>query len=146
MSGTITWIGVRPERKAPVESVSRVRAEAGKGLAGDHATKEHRQITLIFQEALDQAAGMLGKDHLDPAATRRNVLISGMTSNPAEGDRLRIGSIVVEVTGPCLPCERMDGTLGDGGRMALAKAVAGGVTGRILESGEIAVGDAVEAV
>ena len=143
MKGTVKWIGIRPERRAEVQEVTESYA-GDKGLTGDHADKEHRQVTLIFQEALDQAARNLGVEVIHPSATRRNVLVSGVGANHDKGSRIRIGNALLEVTGPCLPCSRMDENLGDGGRLALASADAGGVTARILEQGSIAVGDEVE--
>ncbi len=141
MSAIVKWIGVRPERKAPLESKTSVYADLVEGLTGDHATRPHRQVTLISQEALEGVASMLGQPVVDPANTRRNILISGLDFNLKDGTQLRIGDAVIELTGPCLPCERMDETLGDGGRHAMANA--GGLTARILASGAISVGDLV---
>lgn len=142
MSGTITWIGVRPERRAPLQSVPAVYADRNNGLTGDHDTKPHRQITVISQEALAEVANTMGVSHVDPANTRRNILIAGMDFNIESGTRIKLGEAIIEVTGPCLPCERMNETLGDGGRVAMADA--GGLTARILRSGHLAVGDSVE--
>lgn len=144
MKGIIKWIGVRPERKAPLHSVPSVYADRNDGLTGDHDTKPHRQITIISREALAAVAQTMGVLEIDPADTRRNILISGMDFNIESGTRIRLGEAVIEITGPCLPCERMNETLGDGGRMAMADA--GGLTAMILSSGQIAVGDGVEII
>jgi hypothetical protein len=35
-AGSVVWTGLRPARRAPVESVRSARAMAGRRLAGDH--------------------------------------------------------------------------------------------------------------
>jgi len=141
MNGIVKWIGIRPERKTQVTAIEKVFADKISGLSGDHDTKPHRQITLISYEALLGVAKTLGKDSVDPALTRRNILISGLDINMKAGTKVKVGEALIEVTGPCLPCSRMDENLGPGGRDAMAEA--GGFTGKILESGQISIGDVV---
>lgn len=142
MQGKVLWISVRPERKTPLRILDAVQADTQSGLEGNRFSADHRQVTVIFREALERAADILGKP-MEPGNTRRNVLVEGIPSDLEKGDMLRLGDVLVEVTGPCLPCSRMDETLGEGGRLALANAVAGGITAKILVSGKIAVGDTV---
>jgi MOSC domain-containing protein YiiM len=141
MNGTVEWISVRPEPKAAVRPVQDVFADVSTGLEGDHDTKPHRQVTLISREALEGVARALNRSSVDPAATRRNILISGFDLNLDEGTQIAVGGALLEITGPCLPCSRMDENLGDGGRAAMKDA--GGLTARILRSGLIRVGDPV---
>ncbi len=143
MRGKVLWIGVRPERRAEVEAVTTVMADPEIGLHGDYATRSNRHITLISAEQLSAAARVLGRESIEPATTRRNVLMSGLDFDSLHGALLRIGEVEVEITGPCLPCQRMDETLGEGGRRALAVTHAGGLTGRIKRGGSITVGDTV---
>jgi MOSC domain-containing protein YiiM len=59
------------------------------------------------------------------------------------GTRVRVGgSLVLEITCECDPCERMD-ALHPGLRAALTPDWRGGFCSRVVEEGEIAVGDAV---
>ncbi|MND00780.1 hypothetical protein D3C83_195110 [compost metagenome] len=60
-----------------------------------------------------------------------------------EGARVQIGdSLVVEITGECDPCERMD-ALHEGLRAALTPDWRGGFLGRVVADGEIAIGDEI---
>ena len=144
MSGKIEWIGVRPERKAPVFPKDEVFISSESGIEGDHETQPHRQVTLISSEHLLKAAQELGRDAIDPAATRRNILISGLDFDQIreEESRIRIGEAIVKVTGYCHPCERMNSTIGDGGRLALAHKA--GLTASVEQSGSLAIGDSAE--
>lgn len=141
MSGTVVWISVRPERKSEVRPVTQVAADVHTGLDGDHDTVPHRQVTLISKEVLDRVADTLGHGSIDPGATRRNIMISGLDLDLPAGTQVQVGTAILEITGPCHPCIRMDENLGSGGRMAMAGA--GGLTARVLRSGQISIGDAV---
>ena len=142
MHGKVEWISIRPERKAAVVPVDKVQATTEAGLHGDHDTQSHRQVTLIAQEALDAVARQLGKDAIDPAKTRRNIVISGLAFDQLDNAEIRIGEALVEVTGICHPCQLMDQNLGDGGRTAMEGYMAG-LTARVLKTGLIAIGDDV---
>lgn len=71
--GTVTWIGLRPGRRAPVELVTETIATIGTGLAGDRflGTPESKwQVTLIQAEHLRAVASFLGSPHISSAACR----------------------------------------------------------------------------
>lgn len=140
----VAAIHVAPGRRLPVKSVDAVAAEAGKGLVGDryHGTK-HRHVTIQSQEQLDEAIRRLGHE-FDCSATRRNVTVDTGVIPTKPGTRLRIGDVELEVVRLSAPCRLLDDDIGRGAMRAL-----GGLTGsvcRILGSGTIRVGDAVETV
>ena len=142
MAGKVEWIGVRPERRAEVIAVDRAGIDLENGLEGDHVTQPHRQVTIISMEQMKDVADRLEQESVDPADTRRNILISGVDFDQVSGKHIAIGSAEIEVTGYCHPCKRMDENLGDGGRLAMARKA--GYTCKVLKSGEVSVGSPVE--
>jgi MOSC domain-containing protein YiiM len=140
----VTAIHVAPGARLPVKSVAAVVAEAGKGLVGDryHGTK-HRHVSVQSATSLAEAAEIFGRP-IDAAGTRRNVTISHGEVPRTPGDRLRIGEVLLEVVRVAAPCKLLDDTLGRGAQEALRRR--GGSIFRILEGGQIRVGDLVEVV
>jgi MOSC domain-containing protein YiiM len=141
--GRVDWIGVRPERKAPINKVNTVEAKAGRGLTGDRYNSKNgkRQITLIQGEHLFAIGSMLGKTTMDPALLRRNIVISGINLLALKDKQFMLGDVLLEYTGLCHPCSAMEATLGAGGYNAVRGH--GGITARILSDGVINIGDAV---
>lgn len=144
--GEVKWIGVRPERRAPVELRRQVDADTGQGLVGDRyaGSGGKRQVSLIQWEHLTAIAGVLGREVVDPALLRRNVAVAGINLLALKGKRFGIGGAVLEYTGTCDPCSFMEETFGPGGYNAVRGH--GGITARVVESGPIALGDPVRAV
>lgn len=142
--GVVEWIGVRPARRVPVVRVEEVEARMGAGLTGDHfsgSPENKRQVTLIQAEHLEVIASLLGRDSVDPAILRRNIVVRGINLLALNGARFSIGCALLEGTGGCHPCSRMEEVLGRGGYNAMRGH--GGVTARVLQSGIIRHGDPV---
>lgn len=141
--GRVARIGLRREKRGPVESVARVEADPKQGLVGDRyqGRSGRRQVTLVQQEHLAVIAALLGSDKLDPQMLRRNLVIAGINLLALKGRRFRLGQALLEYTGPCHPCSRMEEALGEGGYNAMRGH--GGITARVIEGGLIAVGDSL---
>ncbi len=139
--GTVTRNYLRPESRLPVKEVPMARAVEGQGLAGDHAGSGRRQVTMLDQSRWRDACNDLGTT-LDPGARRANLVLEGVDLRGCCSRRLRIGDAVVEVLGETRPCELLDRAC-EGLGEALVPDWRGGAYGRVLEGGEIRVGDAV---
>ncbi len=144
--GRVEWIGIRPEKRKPLEVVKSVEANTKQGLVGDHyrGSNGKRQVTLIQAEHLEAVASMLGKDVVDPLLLRRNIVVRGINLLALKEKRFQVGGAVLEMTGLCHPCSRMEQNLGAGGYNAVRGH--GGITARVLERGKVAVGDEVKKV
>jgi MOSC domain-containing protein YiiM len=146
-AGAVAWIGLRPARKEPLTVVLDTFAKEGRGLVGDRTAEkgsENRQVTFIMAEHLATVAATLGRTHLDPGIIRRNVVTRGINLMALKGKRFRIGEAIFRLTLPCVPCSRMEENLGLGGYNAMRGH--GGFCAVILQSGNIRVGDAIEAL
>ena len=146
-AGKVEWIGIRIERRAPLAALDRVEAVAGHGLAGDHYASKNdgkRQVTLIQAEHLEAVAKLLGKSEVRPEGVRRNILVSGINLYALRDCRFRVGDTVLQGTGTCDPCSRMEEVLGAGGYNAMRGH--GGIIARIVNGGMIRLGDEVLSV
>ena len=142
-AGQVTWIGVRPARMLPLRVVDTVQAIESLGLEGDRYASPDgkRQVTLIQAEHLQTVADLLGLGEVDPGLVRRNIVVSGLNLLALKGKRFRVGDALLEYTGPCDPCSRMETNLGKGGYNVMRGH--GGITARVLRGGLIRQGDAV---
>jgi MOSC domain-containing protein YiiM len=138
--GTISGIWTSPARNSGrMDGHERVRALADHGLEGcAHARPGgKRQVLFASDEHLD-AVGV------EPGRIRENFTVTGddVQGWPV-GQRVRAGTALFEITMVCDPCERMDAI-----RPGLRRELEGkrGMLARVLEEGEIALGDDVELV
>lgn len=139
--GRVSWIGLRAARRGTVRSVARVEINET-GLEGDrHSRANGRAVTLIQAEHLPVIAALIGRDGIDPAILRRNIVVSGINLTALRGVALRLGGAVVEIGKPCAPCSHMEAALGPGGYNAMRGH--GGWTARVRCPGAVAVGDGV---
>ena len=158
-AGALQAIALRPGRGQPAQAVHSAEAHAGQGLVGDRSHRlagpgsGKRQVSLVQAEHLPVIAALAGgrwaEDGLDALLLRRNLVVAGLNLLAARSlfkDQpllLRLGAqVVLEVTGPCEPCSKMEALLGSGGYNAMRGH--GGVTARVLQGGWLAVGDAVQ--
>lgn len=139
--GKVEWIGLRPNKRANMTSVNAVEVTTDAGMKGDHylAKSKKRQVTLIQSEHLEAVAIILKKDRIDPGLIRRNIVVSGVNLLAFKERKMQIGEVVLEITGQCHPCSRMEENLGPGGYNAMRGH--GGITAMVIKGGTIRVGD-----
>ncbi len=144
MPGRLVWIGLRPARRAAVVATTEAQLEPGRGLEGDHwrgTADGARQVTLIAQEHLAAIASFLDRPAVDPWQLRRNLVVAGFNLFALKGRRFRVGAVLLEWSGECHPCSRMEEEFGPGGYNAVRRH--GSITARVMEAGVITVGDSV---
>jgi len=143
--GRVEWIGLRPARRADMQVVDIAILDTEVGMVGDRyaGRSGNRQVTLIQRENLAAIAAHLGLDEVLPEQVRRNIVVSGLNLLALKDRRFRVGTALLEMTGDCHPCSRMEEIFGPGGYNAVRGH--GGITARVLKDGEVRVGDAVTA-
>jgi len=145
--GRLEWIGVRPSHREDVVEVTEAEAVAERGLTGDHRGRRPgspRQVTIVQSEHLEVIGRLIGEERVSPRLLRRNLAISGVNVLALKDQVFSIGGVVLEGTGSCEPCSRMETNLGPGGYNAMRGH--GGITARILLGGVVRIGDAVSRV
>jgi MOSC domain-containing protein YiiM len=149
IEGRVESIVVRGSPRERARTVAGTVAVAGIGLADDRLGQRGeselstRQVTLIQAEHLPVIAGLARVEPIDPIGLRRNLVISGINLVALKNAKLKVGTALLEIVGPCHPCSRMEETIGPGGYAAMRGH--GGMTARVLVGGPINVGDVVRA-
>lgn len=145
-TGTVQWIGLRPKKRHPLTIVNEVNVSIEEGLIGDRysSNRSKRQVTLIQQEHLSAIASLLNREECPPELLRRNIVVKGINLLALKGKRFQIGSSILEHTGLCHPCSRMEEIFGDGGYNAVRGH--GGITAQVIQSGVIALNDQIRAL
>ena len=136
--GEVRWIGVRIKSKQPMKVIDEVIVQMG-GLEDDRYNNGKpdgpRSVTLIQDEHIHAVASFLNKESIDPALLRRNIVIKGINLNALKGNKIAIGDALLEMTGYCHPCSKMEDALGRGGYNAMRGH--GGITCKVLKPGTI---------
>ncbi len=145
--GRLESIGIASEKLADLQSLETATLNPGTGIEGEHhALSGHskREVTLIQHEHFPIIAQLAGRDDVTPGLLRRNLVVSGINLLALKRGTFRIGNVLLEGTGICAPCSRMEINLGTGGYNAMRGH--GGITACVIEGGEIHVGDELAAV
>jgi MOSC domain-containing protein YiiM len=117
---------------------------AAHGIEGDRTAQRaggKRQVTLFQWEHLPVLAALQGLGAVAPEALRRNLGVAGVNLRALVRQRFRVGPCLLEGTGECHPCRKMEVALGDGGYASMRGH--GGINAVVLEGGPVALGDAV---
>jgi MOSC domain-containing protein YiiM len=143
-------IGIKVQKKAPLEGANRAVITPESGLEGDvrggGGRTRARQVTLISHEQWEAACAVMGWRWSEYSwmLRRANLCIRGGPFVPEHiGKFVHIGTdAVLQITGETTPCERMD-EIAPGLREALAPFLRGGVTCRVVRGGHITTGNNV---
>lgn len=127
-----------------------VPGPGGSGLAGDVLcdTRFHggeaQAVYAFAREDLDEWAGTLGRV-LTNGVFGENLTTSGLDVTGAIiGERWRVGSVLLEVTAPRIPCRTFAGWLGEKGWIkTFTQRAAPGAYLRVVEEGHVQAGDEV---
>ena len=150
IDGHVSGIFITANGGDPMTSCERVVAIAGAGLEGDRYANQlgsfsdrlredrGREVTFIASEAIAAAAEATGTD-FSPIESRRNITTTGVALNDLIGTRFRVGGAVIEAAAPCLPCTWLEELSGKPVMRHLLDA--GGIRCRVIETGEIRLGD-----
>lgn len=153
--GTIESISIRPKKKAEPVCIDSVQITTDSAIKGDHYNKKDgdRMVTLIQSEHLAAFANILKKpalngvevESIDPTLTRRNIVVSGINLLALHNRKFQIGDeVILEGTGYCQPCSRMEQNLGEGGYNAMRGH--GGITAKVIKGGTISKSDRVNLI
>jgi MOSC domain-containing protein YiiM len=135
--GQVSHVFLAAGWRRPMREVEDAVALDDQGLEGCRHGRagSRRQVLLVDGETLESFG-------LQPGQIKENITTSGLRVNDlAKGQRLAIGQSVLEVTGPCEPCARMDEI-----RMGLQQELFGqrGTLCRVIEGGRIQRGDTIQ--
>ena len=149
-AGRLVAIHVAPAATAPMQTVARVRAVAGKGLEGDRylagagtfssPPEPDAQVTLVEAEAIEAVVAETKKP-LSAADTRRNLVTRGVALNHLVGREFSIGAVRFRAHGLCEPCKHLEGLTRGGIIHDLLHR--GGLRAEILSDGVLEVGQAL---
>ena len=150
--GRLEGIARHNRPRGPIETVDHVLVNASEGVHGDFrgavipGKSGRRQVSLIEAESWAAALadlGQTGNDALAWYVRRANLLVTGLRLLREAGRVIAIGDALrIEVTCECDPCSRME-EIHPGLKAALLPDWRGGVLGRVLTDGAIALGDEV---
>ena len=137
---SVTHLHLAPLHKADLKEVTQVLAVEGAGLEGDRYLGTIRNVTVVAEGELDEAAARLGYP-IPAGATRRNITVDADRLPRTTGALIHIGEATLSVWRDCPPCERMYQTVGPRAREALEGRA--GIAAQVVKGGIIRVGDPV---
>lgn len=142
--GKVIGISARPAKKEAMVVFASARVSFNHGVADDARglIKGDRQVTVMTQESWDAVCNEMGKE-IHWTTRRANLLISGIDLENTKGNLLKIGNVMLEITGELAPCYRMDEQF-EGLTKALTPNWRGGVTCKILNEGFVSENDEVK--
>jgi MOSC domain-containing protein YiiM len=147
MTGTLLGIARHARPRGVMETVEQAEIGLETGVRGDFRGslkpgRNKRQVTVMTADCWRAAIAELGAS-IAWELRRVNLLVDGLELEGTKGATISFaGGVVLEVTGECDPCSRME-EIAPGLKAALLPHWRGGVTTIVRQEGRIAVGDSV---
>ena len=155
--GTLLGIATRERSKGPMKLHERARITKARGVEDDFRGRTPgRSVVVLTREGWEAACRVVGQSP-DWTARRANLLVEGVNLTEQTGKRLCVGDdqpsptpgdlveVMLEVTGECDPCHRMESAVA-GLQAALEPDWRAGVMCVVVSEGSVALGDAVALV
>jgi MOSC domain-containing protein YiiM len=147
----IEWLDRRAATSIWKEPVQGRVAVSGVNVAGDEQTDRRfhggadKAVYAYAREDYDWWEEELGRS-LDPGTFGENLTVDGVeVTGAAIGERWAVGSTVLEVAGPRIPCWKLGARMADPAfPVTFAAAGRPGAYLRVVAEGELGAGDAVE--
>jgi MOSC domain-containing protein YiiM len=139
--GRLEAIWLKRAHGGPMDPVERVHI-GERGLAGSADNNRYRPVTIIEREVWTRLMSQLAAG-ADPSGRRANLMISGLSLVNSRGRVLQIGPVQLVIAGETRPCEQME-ELVPGLQAAMRVDWGGGAFAKVLQTGDLAVGDSVE--
>jgi MOSC domain-containing protein YiiM len=149
MQGTIEAIFIVPSGGDTMQRATEVQALADCGLEGDRYCRrtgfwtgvDECEATFIQAEHLEEITRNYDV-RVDNGEHRRNIVTRGIRLDDLRGRRFQAGEAVFEYDRPRPPCSYIEGLTEPG--MTRALMGRGGICARVVRSGRLQVGDAID--
>ena len=140
--GKLLAIAVRSVSRGAMEELASAEITTDSGVNSDVRGKPGgRQVTVLSLEAWEAACAELNQEI--PWTTRRaNLLVEGLELADSMGGLIRVGDVVLKITGETEPCRLMEKQV-PGLKQALVPDWRGGVCCQVISGGSIQSGDKV---
>ena len=140
--GKLVAVAIRKKSHAPMVEIPQAEITTETGVVGDfRGTPGPRQVTVLSVEAWNATCEGIGKE-IPWTVRRANLLIAGLNLANTMGSRLRIGDVILKITGETEPCQRMDDQVA-GLCQALSPHWRGGVCCQVVSGGAVEPGHVV---
>lgn len=140
--GKLVAISRRAKSRGEMVEIPQAEISLASGVAKDFRGQPGpRQVTVLSAEAWEAACQVVGRE-LPWTVRRANLLVAGLSLTDTTGSVLRIGDVILKITGQTDPCQRMEEQVA-GLYEALRPDWRGGVCCQVVSGGTVEPGAVV---